>query len=137
MDANQWEVLTTVKGQGNSNEVHNYSAMDLNPLNGTSYYRLKQTDFDGQFTFSEIKVIHNSNTSIQAYPNPVSNELNIESFEEIVEVFAYDQLGKEYRIALRKENQIYKADLSNLSKGIYYLRLITESGVKNIKIIKH
>ena len=136
MDANQWEVLTTVKGQGNSNEVHKYSAMDLNPLNGTSYYRLKQTDFDGQFTFSEIKVIHNSNTSIQAYPNPVSNELNIESLEEIVEVFAYDQLGKEYRIALRKENQIYKADLSILSKGIYYLRLITESGVKNIKIIK-
>jgi hypothetical protein len=45
-------------GAGNSNSVRTYSDVDTNPLEGVSYYRLKQTDFNGDFTYSEWVVVN-------------------------------------------------------------------------------
>jgi hypothetical protein len=50
-DMNSWEVLGFVPGAGNSSVPLNYSFSDLRPLDGLAYYRLKQTDFDGQFKY--------------------------------------------------------------------------------------
>ena len=46
---------------------------DENPLTGISYYRLKQTDFDGKYTYSDLRKIENSDskTRFTIYPNPV------------------------------------------------------------------
>jgi hypothetical protein len=46
--------ILTKKAVGNSSVANNYSANDLSPVNGTSYYRLRQTDFDGKNTASKI-----------------------------------------------------------------------------------
>jgi hypothetical protein len=46
-----WEVLGFVPGAGNSSVPLSYSFSDLRPLDGLAYYRLKQTDFDGQFEY--------------------------------------------------------------------------------------
>ena len=46
---------------------------DENPIYGRSYYRLKQTDFDGKFTYSDLQVINYEGprfSSLQVYPNP-------------------------------------------------------------------
>jgi hypothetical protein len=45
-------------GAGNSNSVRTYSDVDTNPLEGVSYYRLKQTDFNGEFSYSEWVVVN-------------------------------------------------------------------------------
>ncbi len=68
-----FEDVTTVKGQGTINTKTTYTSIDDSPLQGTSYYRLKQTDFDGKFTYSEVRKIENSNikTYFKIYPNPV------------------------------------------------------------------
>jgi len=50
-DGVTFEVVGTLKGAGNSNEARSYSTKDFYPFYGTSYYRLKQTDFDGQFEY--------------------------------------------------------------------------------------
>jgi hypothetical protein len=135
-NANQWIDIATVKGQGNSNAVHRYTAKDLNPLGGTSYYRLKQTDFDGQFTYSNIRAIYNASFNIHVYPNPVTKQLTLVSSERIVEVSAFDMLGKEYKLIIDNSKPNYKIDMSKLSNGIYYLRLRTNTVTKTIKIIK-
>jgi hypothetical protein len=47
--------------------------IDENPLYGRSYYRLKQTDFDGNFTYSDVQVVDYEGpkfASLRAYPNP-------------------------------------------------------------------
>jgi autotransporter-associated beta strand protein len=53
-DAMHFEQVFTKKGAGNSNTVLNYKEVDKNPFSGVSYYRLKQTDFNGDFTYSDI-----------------------------------------------------------------------------------
>jgi len=49
-DGINFETVAVVKGMGNSTSSHNYSAIDYTPLNGTSYYRISQTDFNGVTT---------------------------------------------------------------------------------------
>jgi hypothetical protein len=44
----------TEDGADNSNGIRNYDAVDANPYLGVSYYRLKQTDFNGDFTYSDM-----------------------------------------------------------------------------------
>ena len=55
----EFDFITNVNSQMNNSTVTlNYEAWDYNPLPGLQYYRLKQTDFDGQFTYSDIKPVY-------------------------------------------------------------------------------
>lgn len=57
-DGKNWETIDRVEGAGNSNQKLNYQTKDSNPYEGVSYYRLKQTDFDGSFEYSNIVSIN-------------------------------------------------------------------------------
>ncbi|NOZ45712.1 MAG: T9SS type A sorting domain-containing protein [Chlorobi bacterium] len=64
-----------IDGAGNSNNIKKYEFEDNNPINGTSYYRIMQTDFDGNFEIFKAKVVSTSSSvlndnSIKLYPNP-------------------------------------------------------------------
>ena len=48
-DGISWESFKTVDGAGSSSSILNYEDYDQNPYSGVSYYRLKQTDFNGAF----------------------------------------------------------------------------------------
>ena len=80
-DAVNFQKVAIVKSAGNSNNPINYYLNDKSPFNGTAYYRLKQTDYDGNSKYSEIisvNCINEKGGDIKVYPNPVYNELTIE-----------------------------------------------------------
>jgi len=56
-DANIYKPVVKVQGAGNSNTPVSYSVIDNESLNQVTYYQLKQTDFDGKYSFSEVKVV--------------------------------------------------------------------------------
>lgn len=75
-DAVEFEEVTKVSGAGNSNVTLNYVSYDNRPHAGVSYYRLKQTDYDGKVMYSGIRVVEMSNlwqNEIVVSPNPVVN----------------------------------------------------------------
>jgi len=62
-DVQNWEIIGYVDGAGNSNRPLSYSFTDSQPLDGISYYRLKQTDYDGKYEyFGPVAVQFNSET---------------------------------------------------------------------------
>lgn len=67
-----------VNGQGTVQTSHTYSLYDENPQPGLNYYRLRQTDFDGTFTYSKIISVYVKDTDnskgLNVYPNPAHNE---------------------------------------------------------------
>lgn len=72
--------MAKVKGSGTSNSVLNYSAIDDRPYSGISYYRLKQTDYDGSFSYSNIKSVfidEIKSSNVIVYPNPTSDEVTV------------------------------------------------------------
>lgn len=87
-DAVHWENLIQVDGSGNSSVPLHYEATDANPLPGISYYRLKQTDFNGDYSYSEIKAVtfDQMRTEMRIYPNPASDVLIIEGSEKELEL---------------------------------------------------
>lgn len=56
-DGKIFQEVARVKGAGNSSTTLNYSSKDNDPLAGTSYYRLKQTDFDGKYEYSNLAAV--------------------------------------------------------------------------------
>lgn len=64
-DGLNWEHVTIVSGAGNSTQRLDYYIQDSRPLSGISYYRLKQTDFDGAFEYSNIVSVFNGNEEKQ------------------------------------------------------------------------
>lgn len=79
-DMKIWTSIDRVAGQGTTNQKTNYSIIDPNPLVGSSYYRLKQCDFDGSYHYSEIKKMIISTSEVpfrlDVYPNPVNPEMH-------------------------------------------------------------
>lgn len=83
--------LSTIKGAGTKSTESSYEWIDRNPLLGTSYYRLKQTDFDGRFSYSDVRVIENNSpdSRFSIYPNPIAGNkftLELNGLPENVEV---------------------------------------------------
>jgi len=72
LDNLEWNVVDTVTGAGNSTERIDYSILDLNTHSTLTYYRLKQTDYDGKFTYSNIVSVDENqlNQSAIVSPNP-------------------------------------------------------------------
>lgn len=101
-DGKQFEEVAKVKGAGNSNTALNYNATDHQPIFGISYYHLKQTDFDGKVSFSNIiPVKFGGIIQLSVSPNP-SDGTNVtiqiantskESKEVLVVV--HDVMGRE------------------------------------------
>ena len=101
-DFEKYYDIVVVEGKGNSNEHHSYSFVDKSPFLGKSYYRLKQTDFDGKVTYSDpVMVRYDGPESIQlmAYPNPsngsqITVELKGIKDTPSVPVHIYNQQGQ-------------------------------------------
>lgn len=98
-DGMLWENLDQVKGAGNSDDIRQYEYLDTNPFPDKSYYRLKQVDFDGGFSYSEVRTFTFQGVFdfVDVYPNPVKSLLNIRlEMEEDrpVTIEITDPLGK-------------------------------------------
>ena len=97
-NASDWFPLDSVDGAGNSYVVLSYNYLDKNPYSGTSYYRLKQIDFDGTTSYSGIEVVNFEGVEITSlFPNPSNGEVSItlkSSTTGNLELKVYDALGK-------------------------------------------
>jgi hypothetical protein len=73
-DAKTFFKLQTVKAAGNTTVKQNYRVVDYHPAAGTTYYRLKQVDFNGQVTYSKIEEVNlKQKQEIMVVPNPVKS----------------------------------------------------------------
>ena len=106
-DGLDWNELNTIKGSGNSSSILNYNTTDYSPLYGISYYRLKQTDFDGKPEYSKIRSVNLEMTdNLEMYPNPTNNQITIVgSSNELEKVTIYNSLGQDVTL-LTQQSEI-------------------------------
>lgn len=126
-----WEALSEIKGAGNSSRIIHYSEVDTKPFPGTSYYRIKQTDFNGMSEYSPVQqIIFNDRPGSAAiiYPNPSFDQIKIIGDElELSSIEIYDVFGKEVsaKTSIENNDQGVTIDLSNLSAGTYFIKTKT------------
>ncbi len=120
-------------GAGNSNSVLNYYAKDEHPLKGISYYRLKQTDFNGIGSYSRIiKINFNNENNYQLYPNPVKNELTVTSNERILKLVVYDVTGRQIIEYSGFDSEVVKLNFADLAEGYYTLKIVDAVDVEKL-----
>lgn len=129
LDAINWEAVMSIRGAGNSNNTLDYTATDEMPYKGLSYYRLKQTDFDGKFSYSGVRSVFVSRSAddmIQIYPNPASNEVIITGNEdELKNMALFNTLGQNITaeiFMIKQSVTEYILNLSALNSGVYYIQ---------------
>ena len=151
-DGVDFENIQIVNGAGNSNSVIDYSFIDATPFPGVSYYRIKQVDFNGAFTHSDIRAVkmtnNNSSEAISVFPNPINgNSLrfsfahrssNLKSEQMMVQLF--DASGKlilsENEIAMTSQKETYSINFPHqLGAGIYLMKLINNNLITNKTVV--
>ena len=126
-----------------------YNCFDDNVFDGVSYYRLKQTDFNGHYEYFPAKSINSSSEGssfkiINVSPNPFSSQFNlvIESENEGVADFVLTNMsGKNVysdQIQLNKGKTEYHYNIgTNLSSGTYIIHLVQDNTKATFKVIKN
>ncbi len=129
-----WETIGTVQAAGYSSSQLNYQSVDDSPLQGISYYRLKQNDFDGQFEYSEVKVIsslEHREVRIRAFPNPTDGKVMVQSDQPgTEEIRVLDHIGRDLSglvEVMRMSDTQVQLDMVRLPAGVYLLSVGTSS----------
>jgi len=125
----------------NISGLNSYSFTDITPLPATSYYRLKQIDLDGAFSYSSIISVENVRSAILAvYPNPASHSVNITHAEAASNaVISITNLHgrKVFSLKPAKGTTLSKdIDVSMLPPGNYILAFLNGSVKSSVKFIK-
>ncbi len=132
-----------IEGAGNSQNELDYATLDRNPFSGISYYRLKQVDFDGHFSYSEIKAVEiDTDVQVVLFPNPTENVLNVSTstnretivFYQIVDLTGSIIYSNEFSVESGK--QISVIDVNELKPGVYFIQLSSDNINKSIQFIK-
>jgi len=143
IDAVRFESIANVDGAGNSSQMRNYSSVDDFPLNGISYYRLKQTDFNGMISYSamvSISIDFLTNDVEQIYPNPTSEKLNIVFTKDTYIAFnikIVNSMGQILFSENKNLDNIVSIDLQGFSKGIYFLIITADDYFYQNKIVRN
>lgn len=119
-----------------NNNKNNYSVLDMQPLPGLNFYRLKMLDKNGSFLYSQVRKINFSIADdITVYPNPVTKgSVFITSTANASRAILFDAAGrtiKLYKLGGRNNT----LDVAGVVKGTYQLRIFTENSVYTERVI--
>ena len=131
-----------VKGHGSSATANAYDFIRNNLSNGIYYFRLKQTDNDGSFTYSPVKSVEivNDNFEVTAYPNPVKDRLtlaingnalqslNVQVVNQIGQII-YSRTGETFK-------ELYEINTAQLSSGLYFITVENGNAINRLKFVK-
>ncbi len=138
-DGQHFTSIGTVDGAGNTTFTTHYTLIDDAPLTGTSYYRLKQVDQDGNYEYTAIKSVQFKATAVQLYPNPTTGLVTLRWQGAIQRVEVYNVLGRlVHTQALHTDHTVAQLSLQQLHEGTYTVRLLNENGyaTKRLVIVK-
>jgi hypothetical protein len=138
-DGINFEFVAKVPGAGNSNTLIKYFTRDKKPFSGLSFYRLKQTDFDGQFKYSKIIAVNCKDKilkGVRIYPNPVTSELTIE-IPGNMETVNFEILSSTGAVVYKGNlKQKKTVQTSNFTSGIYLIKVSNEYTSEFKRVIK-
>jgi len=146
IDGENFEIIGEIEGAGNSNQFLEYIFTDKEPLDQVSYYRLKQTDYNLDYSYSEIVAVKSEVKKEQifkVYPNPVNKSESIKLYvsgldSKVLEVSVYNSYG---RLVFSKDynnSESIETSLNfhqSIPQGTYFITFVLEDKVFKKKLI--
>lgn len=141
-----WSIVKTVSGAGNSTSLMNYRLTDYEPVFPLTYYRLKQTDFDGSFTYSKVIALESTGEGVNIisslHPNPAKDFFSFTTGEDIYErelsITIYNYLGEQVlsdKLSVVASGQNFTVKTDILPAGIYNVVFQSYSQMQSMKLV--
>ncbi|HNE47339.1 MAG TPA: T9SS type A sorting domain-containing protein [Chitinophagales bacterium] len=137
-NGDDFDAIGIVSGAGTTEIVHNYQFFDQAPAGGINYYRLKQVDLDGAFTYSQMIVVEVSGEAsyLKIYPNPSNGLCTIMNTDGSSEIVMLNELG-EVVYTITGNANITHINIGQLPAGMYTVVQITNGAYRSGKLIKY
>jgi Secretion system C-terminal sorting domain len=135
-DGSDFSSIGMVDGAGDSNTELSYSYTDTNPLSGINYYRIKQTDFDGKYSYTDIRSVRFDDAArTQVSPLVTEGILYINSALQEYTATIINAAGQTVKRfgTLSLQQTI---DINDLHAGLYFVRVNSGTTVETIKVLK-
>jgi hypothetical protein len=136
-----------VKGYGNgtSTEARRYSFVDQNTCDDIRYYRLKQVDINGNFSYSDVVAINcRKNSGVEVFPNPANASITYQFYYPESTELTLDIMDISGRVVLTEKISVQKginqltSSIETLAAGVYNLRINTpERGILQKQFFKN
>jgi hypothetical protein len=139
-----FEILTLVKGSGNSTSALSYSFEDRTSMGRNNYYRLSQTDYNGNVSIiSDLLEVRNCSESdifsVDLIDNPSEPSLLVNSpAQDNMQLTIFNIEGKlihSEKIALEKGLSKIKLKTDHLDAAVYLVRIECNDQVLNKRIL--
>ena len=143
-DGRQFESIGETVGSGTTVEEVKYTWYDREPLSGTSYYRLKQVDYDGDYEYSPIAVVNVAKDLevVQATPNPFRSNVRLTVKSDktsTAHLTLMDQVGRvvdQQQVQLNRGTNEVRLDMSPYQSGWYMVKFQDGQSATVMKLIK-
>ena len=146
-DMETYEDVCMIKAAGNSASVNAYNCVDVKPMKGMSYYRIKQVSINKSEIFSDVMSINvvfpDSEEASYIIPNPNDGmfRLLVPTSQNEVQIQILDEMGqlvKMISVTNNEPNFYMSLDLRNtLAKGKYYVMIDVENAqhIKKMRVV--
>ena len=139
-DSKNFTTIGKVEGSGTSNSVISYQFTDRSPITGANYYRLKQVDFDGRATLSQVRMVSfNKTNAISIFPNPTTTELaiSLNSWDPnyITTFKVLDFNGAEV-LSQQVSSETTRLNVAHLPVGTYFIQITNYTTSDTYRFIK-
>lgn len=139
-NGNSWTEIGSQPGAGQSQRELHYGHFDFEPHTGMNYYRIRQVDFDGSFSHSEVRFVNFSSAEeieISAYPNPSEGSFfaDLSHPALIMELSLLSATGQ--CIQTWEPQQWLQGRIQSkvLQAGVYFLQARTSNQVISVRIV--
>lgn len=130
VDQENWEEIIRMDGHGTSELTHHYVNIDPRPHLGMNYYRLKQTDYNGEYTYSPVRAVEFKGEELGIYPNPTNDIFYVEGDLNNVQVINIIDGRGRLVTSDSKDDLSREWNLSEhgLESGIYFVEFMLNNG---------
>jgi uncharacterized repeat protein (TIGR02543 family) len=134
-DGLAYEKIAFVEGKGNSTTIQPYSHTTIQPYD--SYYRLKQVDFDGKFSYSPIVFVEGLAGEVKVYPNPSQDYFIISTGKDKLDsARLLNAQGTVVATSVATDaNEATKVATTGLPSGVYFLHTTVAGKKKITKVV--
>ena len=145
IDGVLFSTIGNVNGSGNSYNLNTYGFADSKPHYGVSYYRLRQVDYNGEYSYSNVVAIKQSKgAEVAIIPNPTVGKVNLnfvskEANNYKIIVSNVSKIIHSESLFVDKGNHVVRLHyFATLAAGIYFVKIIDDQGnlIKIEKVVK-
>lgn len=135
-DGMNYKSINRISGQGTSFEKNQYNYRDFEYNKSLNYYRIRQVDFDGTSSVSDIKVVINDEKGhTYIHPTVTDGYVQINTQEDTYRLDVFDSSG--HRVKSQTGfHKSHSLDLTDLLPGSYHIHIHTAWSTETFKVVK-